>query len=471
MEALFGETLQGKDGEVSTSKALSGAKAVALYFSAHWCGPCRGFTPEFAKWYTNDLKAKGLEVVFVSSDKDDSSFKEYFAEQPWLALPYSARDKSNELSEKFEVSGIPSIAIVDSEGNTITTDGRSAISEDPKGEHFPWKPMSMTEIWEGVQLVKGSTRVHHKDAFEGKKAIALYFSAHWCSPCRGFTPKLAEWYRKDLQSKGLEVVFVSSDRDENAFKEYYGEQPWLALDFADRRRKSQLSKACKVNGIPSLAIIDPKDFSIINLEGRAASEADPEGNNLPWVPKAVRDLSAGPGPINDTPTLLVFCETATEEEKKSIEAALMPVAQGYLDEAKAAGNDEAEMNFVMAKSVGGLANRIRGMMSLETSPPTPHEHPLELITRGGWGCDGCNQDGEGKKRFRCTQGCDFDYCEECKEKAYAGVTPSLAVRIVLVDIPADGAFYVSPEGPITQTSVTKFISDYKAGSLDRKQLA
>ena len=64
---LLGETLLGKVGEVATRDALSGKRAIALYFSAHWCPPCRGFTPKFAGWYTNDLKGKGLEVVFVSS--------------------------------------------------------------------------------------------------------------------------------------------------------------------------------------------------------------------------------------------------------------------------------------------------------------------------------------------------------------------------------------------------------------------
>ena len=68
----------------------------------------------------------------------------------------------------------------------------------------------------------------------------MYFSAHWCPPCRGFTPKLAEWYnnfKKLPNGDKLEIVFVSSDRDEKTFKEYYAEMPWLALPYADRDKK------------------------------------------------------------------------------------------------------------------------------------------------------------------------------------------------------------------------------------------
>ena len=32
----------------------------------HQCPPCRGFTPQMANWCTSNLKAKGLEIVFVS---------------------------------------------------------------------------------------------------------------------------------------------------------------------------------------------------------------------------------------------------------------------------------------------------------------------------------------------------------------------------------------------------------------------
>merc|ERR1719240_1916188 len=90
---LLGESLLKADGtESPTVEALSaGTKAIALYFSAHWCPPCQRFTPELAKAYTEHLKAKGLEIVFVSSDNSMAEFSQYFKEMPWLALPYGAR--------------------------------------------------------------------------------------------------------------------------------------------------------------------------------------------------------------------------------------------------------------------------------------------------------------------------------------------------------------------------------------------
>ena len=48
IENLLGKKVQGKEGEVSTADWVKPGKVVGLYFSAHWCPPCRGFTPKLA---------------------------------------------------------------------------------------------------------------------------------------------------------------------------------------------------------------------------------------------------------------------------------------------------------------------------------------------------------------------------------------------------------------------------------------
>ena len=52
MDLLSGVDLIRSDGsKVKANEALSDKKIVALYFSAHWCPPCRGFTPVLKKFY------------------------------------------------------------------------------------------------------------------------------------------------------------------------------------------------------------------------------------------------------------------------------------------------------------------------------------------------------------------------------------------------------------------------------------
>ena len=115
-----GDKLQAKDGVLVNAAEVLHDKIVGLYFSAHWCPPCRGFTPKLVEFY-NKLKASGkaFEIVFVSSDKDEGQFKEYFAEMPWLSLPFSYRDLKNSLSKKYKVSGIPHFVILDTDGEVI----------------------------------------------------------------------------------------------------------------------------------------------------------------------------------------------------------------------------------------------------------------------------------------------------------------------------------------------------------------
>lgn len=93
---LFGPELCIKEGLKQTCDALKDKKLVALYFAAHWCPPCRQFTPSLSKFYKNLLleRPDSIEIIFVSNDNDEASFKKHWDSQPWIALPFSSDKKS-----------------------------------------------------------------------------------------------------------------------------------------------------------------------------------------------------------------------------------------------------------------------------------------------------------------------------------------------------------------------------------------
>ncbi len=93
--ALLGEKLRLGSEEVKTDQLSGQNKVIGLYFSAHWCPPCRSFTPKLVKFYTefkqSHARNDDLSMVFISSDKNNESFDEYYAEMPWHSLPYDDR--------------------------------------------------------------------------------------------------------------------------------------------------------------------------------------------------------------------------------------------------------------------------------------------------------------------------------------------------------------------------------------------
>ena len=138
----LGSSLVDNSGKsVSVSSSLSSRAGVALYFSAHWCPPCRQFTPILADAYKKTFKAKGLEIIFVSSDRDEIDFKEYFASMPWLALPFSERRLKDSLAQKFGISGIPALLVFDGQGRLVDRDGRTCVMQNPGG-FFGLTPIS-----------------------------------------------------------------------------------------------------------------------------------------------------------------------------------------------------------------------------------------------------------------------------------------------------------------------------------------
>lgn len=128
---LLGDTFITNDGRenVTFNKGVGNKKVIGLYFSAHWCGPCRQFTPYLKQVYNEWKKQKyDIEIIFISGDRDSNAFLSYFQNDhgSWLAVPFNSQ-KRQSINQHFQVRGIPSLIFVDCHGNIINKDGRGLI--------------------------------------------------------------------------------------------------------------------------------------------------------------------------------------------------------------------------------------------------------------------------------------------------------------------------------------------------------
>lgn len=133
------------------------------------------------------------------------------------------------------------------------------------------------EILAGKKLIKRDlSSKTFEEVIDDCDIFAIYFSAHWCPPCREFTPILADVY-KQLQESGkkFEVIFVSSDNSSDEMIEYMvgAHGDWYSLEFNDSA-KDQLKAKYKVGGIPTLVALK-KDGSLASAD--ASEDVEEKG--------------------------------------------------------------------------------------------------------------------------------------------------------------------------------------------------
>merc|ERR1712048_227402 len=151
-------------------------------------------------------------------------------------------------------------------------------------------------------------------------------------------------------------VLVSWDRSAEDFQGYFGKMPWLALPYEDDSRRSVLNQEFGVQSIPTLALVDASNGSVITTEARESLMRDPEGREFPWRPPLVRDLALGnPGRINQRPSLLCLCETVGAEGQNAAMHSLTAIAQESAD--------LSEVAFFVG-SGGSLCEQVRTLCGL-----------------------------------------------------------------------------------------------------------
>lgn len=381
---LLGPELLNKEETVQTATVLQG-KYVALYFSAHWCGPCRGFTPKLAEQYKKITGAgKNWEVVFCSSDQDDSAFKSYYKSMPWLALPYANRDLKEKLSNKYGVRGIPTLVLLNEQGELITTGGRSKVMDE---SGFPWLPIPFEKCFGSV--LADSNASAPTDNFDINKGVkGIYFSAHWCGPCRNFTPNLVEVY-KQVKAKNpeFEIVFVTSDRDDEGFKKYFADMPWAAIPFDKKAERESIEEKFGIEGIPALVMM--QDGKLLNKSAvskvRAAGgddgfNATASAAAFPWKEDAVQQLSMSTaGMLNDCPCLILFQDKGLAEDVQKSNAAFLETAAKAELESALSGN-ERKMAYYTHNSSNGITPVMQKMMT-----ELEKENKMIILNFGGQG--------------------------------------------------------------------------------------
>lgn len=102
------------------------------------------------------IKAKddAFQVIFISSDRDQASFDEFFSGMPWLALPFDDSRKAS-LSRRFKVQGIPMLVAISPSGQTVTKEARNLIMLHG-ADAYPFTEERLAEIQaEFEEMAKG----------------------------------------------------------------------------------------------------------------------------------------------------------------------------------------------------------------------------------------------------------------------------------------------------------------------------
>ena len=125
-------------GEPVSFETLKG-KTLGFYFSAHWCPPCRQFTPTLVNF--RNQNADEFEVIFVSFDNSDEEKESYMSEakMPWLTIPGAKTRSADALAQTFGVKGYPSLIIIGPDGKMITANGRADVMLSPDTAIDKWK--------------------------------------------------------------------------------------------------------------------------------------------------------------------------------------------------------------------------------------------------------------------------------------------------------------------------------------------
>lgn len=130
-----GFSMRSVDGETITSQSLRG-EVVVLAFGASWL-PLSRTQLQGVRKLADEYSNRGVVVYWVSTESEDSKSKNFATDEQLKAFSQKyglkvtvLRDPDGAISKKFGIDQLPSIIILDKQGNVF---GEPISGLDPNG--------------------------------------------------------------------------------------------------------------------------------------------------------------------------------------------------------------------------------------------------------------------------------------------------------------------------------------------------
>jgi nucleoredoxin len=73
-----------------------------------------------------NASGKKLEIIFVSCDKSEAEFNEYYGTMPWLSIPHGD-PKAHSVMTQFGIQGVPHLMILKKDGTAAIPNARGDV--------------------------------------------------------------------------------------------------------------------------------------------------------------------------------------------------------------------------------------------------------------------------------------------------------------------------------------------------------
>lgn len=123
------------------AKEIFANKVVALFFGAQWCQYCRKFKPKL-KEATDEINKyrEALAVIYIPNDYTEGTVKEMLKDTNWYRIPLG-NSAIDELTELYDIAGLPTLIVLDQEGNIVDRKARNTIEIEGAHAIVQWNTL------------------------------------------------------------------------------------------------------------------------------------------------------------------------------------------------------------------------------------------------------------------------------------------------------------------------------------------